>query len=729
MKGQRQLDTRLLITSMVLLVLFMLLALVAFLKGRKVGHDSVLISTDAVPGSIDAHALRAAISRSIGYAMLASMADNDPAVHTRALAVSAEANRAFRATLERYQTTIRINPGKDRQLVGKLQADWTEYQRQLARYLDEIAAKDRMASNDFFVRTVLPAYEQVIKSAEELLGYNHGNILVIARGIEDSIGALHWTAGVVVILAVICVAILVVNIITRRRQQRAIAESEQRLRLVLDNLFAYVAVLELDGTTLEVNRAALEVAGLSREKVIGTPFDRLPWWTNSAEEHAKVRRALQQAGAGRMERYDTEVLVADGRKVTVDFGCGPLRNADGKVILLVATGVDITARKELEQQFLRAQRMDAIGMLAGGLAHDLNNILAPMLMAASLLKTRLTAPADRRMVAMIEGGAQRGADIIRQLLTFGRGGVSVKGPVQVRHLIREMVHIMQETFPRNIEIDSMIPSELWPVEGDATQLHQVLLNLCVNARDAMPRGGRLVLKAENLTLDETNSHHHPQAALGSHVLLTTSDTGDGIPREIINRIFDPFFTTKPVGKGTGLGLSTVLGIVKSHGGLVTVDSEPGRGTTFRVYLPVTKTAAAPVALAQDELPRGQGETILLVDDEVAMRDATRAVLEMHNYRVLTASHGEEALALFVTHRGDIRLLVTDVDMPVMDGVELVRSVRVLDTDMKIIVMSGSAQNGKRDDLTALGIGEVLGKPCEAAVLLSRMQTELAAAPG
>jgi CheY-like chemotaxis protein len=373
--------------------------------------------------------------------------------------------------------------------------------------------------------------------------------------------------------------------------------------------------------------------------------------------------------------------------------------------------------------------MDAIGMLAGGLAHDLNNILAPMLMAASLLKTRMTSASDQKMIAMIEGGAQRGADIIRQLLTFSRGEVAARGPVQLRHLIREMVHIMNETFPRNIEVESFSPSELWPVEGDATQLHQVLLNLCVNARDAMPRGGKLTVTAENVTVDEASARPHPQVAPGAYVLLLTKDTGEGIPPEIINRIFDPFFTTKPVGKGTGLGLSTVLGIVKNHEGAVMVDSEPGRGTTFRIYFPRSASPVEAGPRAPDTLPRGEGETILLVDDETAMRDSTRAVLEHNNYRVLPAGHGEEALAMFVRHRSDVRLIVTDVDMPVMDGVELVRSIRVLNPDMHIVVMSGSAQVAKREELAALGVNEVLKKPYDPAILLGRIRAELGPVAG
>lgn len=729
MQTRRQVATRLIIASICLLGMFIALAAVAYWQGRTVERDSRLISLDAVPGSIDAHAVRGTISRSIGYAMLAGMTERETPVHERALEVSREADESFSRLVQSYRGTMQINPERDRQLMEGLTHDWQEYRQRHDRYLALVQTGDRSASNAYLAQDVLPAYEKVIAAAEELLSYNHNNIRTIAVGIEGSIATLRWTVIVVLALAVLCGAILVANIITRRRQQKAIEESEHRLRLVLDNLFAHVAVLELNGRVIEVNRASLDAAGLLREDVVGTLLPAAHWWSYSPEAQARLQRALHQAAAGENVRFDIEARITEGRMITVDFGCGPLRDANGRVILLVATAVDITARKELEQQFLRAQRMDAIGMLAGGLAHDLNNILAPMLMAAGLLKMRLTEPSDQRMVELIEGGAQRGAGIIRQLLTFSRGTEGARGLVQLRHLVKDMVHIVSETFPRNIELTSKAPPELWALTADATQLHQVLLNLCVNARDAMPRGGKLTLTAENLVVDEQNSHRHPQANAGRYVLLSVADTGDGIPAAIINRIFDPFFTTKPVGKGTGLGLSTVLGIVKSHGGLLTVESEPGRGTTFRIYLPAAEGAAtaAPEAVAS---VRGGGETILLVDDEPAMRDTSRHVLEQHNYRVLCASQGEEALQLYVDHRDAIRLLVTDVDMPVMSGYELIRTLRVLDPELRFLILSGSTSEGERPAGIQVVDADFLRKPCDPATLLAAIAGKLnPAAPG
>jgi signal transduction histidine kinase/ActR/RegA family two-component response regulator len=392
---------------------------------------------------------------------------------------------------------------------------------------------------------------------------------------------------------------------------------------------------------------------------------------------------------------------------------------------LVSLNLEGEERRVLQEQFLRVQRMEAIGTLASGLAHDLNNILAPMLMAAGLLKMKLTTPRDQKIVAMIESGAQRGTGIIRQLLTFGRGVEGARTSVQVRHLVKDITHIVQETFPRNIEFEYSAPATLWPVQADATQLHQVLLNLSVNARDAMPQGGRLSLAAENVRLEAGAPALAASAPPGPYVRLTVTDTGEGIPPAIINRIFDPFFTTKPVGKGTGLGLSSVLSIVKNHDGFLKVASEPGKGSTFDIYLPALDApASAADAAVADQLPRGAGELVLLVDDEPAMQDTTREMFELHGYRVVTAGNGEEAVKRFLELRGAVRLVVTDVEMPVMGGAELIRSLRVVEKGLQFVVLSGSLTEERLAELQELGIKRVLGKPCEAAQLLQTVHRAL-----
>ncbi len=516
------------------------------------------------------------------------------------------------------------------------------------------------------------------------------------------------------------------DITERKRAEDAQRRNAQQLRDILDGLFAFVGLLSLDGILLEVNRAALEAGGVKREEVIGTYFPQAYWWSNSPEAQMQLKDALARAVRGEFIRYDVAIRVAGGREMIVDFALSPLRDEGGKIIQLVATAVDITERIKLEKQFLRAQRMEAIGTLASGVAHDLNNILAPMLMGASLLKNKLTSEREQAILSIIENGAQRGAGIIRQLLTFSRGTEAARNSVQLRHLINDMVQLAQETFPRNVELERTVAADLWTVKADPTQLHQVLMNLCVNARDAMPDGGKLTLSAENVRLSEAQAKLNPQAKPGPYVVLTVGDTGEGIPKAIIERIFDPFFTTKPEGKGTGLGLSTVLAIAKNHGGFVTVYSEPGKGSVFKVYLPAAEAPETTVAADTTDMPRGNGELLLLVDDEPGLREATRLVLEENGYRVLTATNGEEGVREFLERRNEVRAIVTDMMMPVMDGVDMIRTIRLVNDRLPIVGMSGLDEIKRRDELAAMGVREVLVKPCKPMLLLQALRTEMRA---
>lgn len=516
------------------------------------------------------------------------------------------------------------------------------------------------------------------------------------------------------------------DITERKKAETAQRQNAQQLRAILDSLFAFVGLLSLDGILLEVNRAPLEVGGVKREEVIGKYFPQAYWWSHSPEVQRQLKDALARAARGEFIRYDVAIRGAGSRELIVDFALSPLREESGRISQLVATAVDITERKKLEQQFLRAQRMEAIGTLASGVAHDLNNILAPMLMGASLLKNKLTSEREQAILSIIENGAQRGAGIIRQLLTFSRGTEAARKSVQLRHLINDMVQLAQETFPRNLELERTVPADLWTVNADPTQLHQVLMNLCVNARDAMPDGGKLTLAAENVRLSEAQAKLNPQAKPGPYVVLTVRDTGEGIPQAIIERIFDPFFTTKPEGKGTGLGLSTVLAIAKNHGGFVTVYSEPGKGSVFKVYLPAAEAPGATVAADATDVPRGNGELVLLVDDEPGLREATRLVLEENDYRVLTATNGEEGVREFLARRDEVRAVVTDMMMPVMDGMDLIRAIRLVAERLPIVGMSGLDEIKRRDELAAMGVREVLVKPCEPRLLLQALHAGISA---
>jgi two-component system cell cycle sensor histidine kinase/response regulator CckA len=312
---------------------------------------------------------------------------------------------------------------------------------------------------------------------------------------------------------------------------------------------------------------------------------------------------------------------------------------------------------------------------------------------------------------------------VNQILTFARGAPVQKTVVQTRHLLTEIARIIQETFPKAITLDRAVPPDLWTVQGDPTQLHQVLMNLCVNARDAMPAGGTLTLAAENVVLDESFARVTLDAKPGPYVAWLVADTGTGIAPAVLDRMFDPFFTTKEVGKGTGLGLSTVLGIVRRHEGFVRVESQVGQGTQFRVYLPAAHAPVA-AAVAAAALPQGRGQLVLVVDDEAGIRSATRSILERNGYRVLTANDGAEALGLFTQRQREIAVVLTDLLMPRMGGVALAAALKRLDPRVKILGSSGSGREDDQAALQALGVESFLPKPYAADKLLQALQQVL-----
>ncbi len=403
----------------------------------------------------------------------------------------------------------------------------------------------------------------------------------------------------------------------------------------------------------------------------------------------------------------------------------PVRGSDGTYYGRVWTFHDITERKKLEAQFLRAQRMESIGTLASGVAHDLNNILTPIMMSAPVLRMNISEESRGNIIDTIEMSAARGAQIVKQVLTFSRGLEGEMLPLQVEAVVSEVEQMIRSTFPKDITVECVIEPHLWLVLGDATQLHQVLLNLCVNARDAMPNGGTLRLSAANLDIDASYASMLPESAPGQHVLLEMSDTGSGIPPEILERIFDPFFTTKGVGKGTGLGLSTVHGIIKSHGGFLKVASELGKGTTFKVYLPAARDQVAVAgAAASAPPPTGHGELVLVVDDEPAVINAAQTVLVANGYRVLLAADATEALVKFTEKSHDIAIVLTDIVMPVMDGVLFLRTLRQINPNIPVIASTGQSEQKQVAAMRSLGIESVLYKPYNAGTLLRTLHFAL-----
>jgi nitrogen-specific signal transduction histidine kinase len=398
-----------------------------------------------------------------------------------------------------------------------------------------------------------------------------------------------------------------------------------------------------------------------------------------------------------------------------------VRDDRGEPQSILVINTDVTERKKMEAQFLRAQRMESIGTLAGGIAHDLNNVLSPILMAVQMLRLKAQDEGVREWLDILQANAERGADMVRQVLSFARGVEGERVTLQPKHLVKDVVKILKETLPKSVSLGYEVPNDLWMVSADATQIHQVLMNLCVNARDAMPQGGELTLRAQNVTLDDAYARMHLEAKPGKYVMLTVADTGAGIPPEVVSRIFEPFFTTKETGKGTGLGLSTALTIVRSHGGFINVYSEPKKGTEFTVYLPAIEAARPEQAEKRGvELPAGHGELVLVVDDEEAIRQITKGTLETFGYRVLTAGDGTEAVALYAQNLDEVAVVITDMMMPFMDGPATIRAIRKMNPRVPIIAASGLAAGDKAAEAAAIGVHTFLPKPYTADKLLKAL---------
>ncbi len=422
---------------------------------------------------------------------------------------------------------------------------------------------------------------------------------------------------------------------------------------------------------------------------------------------------------------EAEILTAKGVRKSVRISAEAERSTDGAGTRVQGAFQDITERKHIEQQYLRAQRMESIGTLAGGIAHDLNNVLAPILLSIGLLYED-EHDADRlETLATIEASAKRGAAMVGRVLSFARGAEGRREQVRVPSLIQDVVTIVRNTFPKNITVEDHVDPDLWLLQADPTQLHQVLLNLCVNARDAMPDGGQITITATNIVIDQAYADRNIDAARGPYVVLSAEDTGTGIPKEILDKIYDPFFTTKDLGKGTGLGLATSLAIVTGHRGFMRVRSTPGVGTRFDVSLPADTTCATQASPVDPVIyPRGQGETVLVVDDEAGIRQIATRVLEAFGYRVLLAGDGAEATALYEQHQADIAVVLTDMMMPLMDGASTIQALVRLNPQVRIISASGLATDAKAAGAAAERVMAFLPKPYTAETLLGAIRAAL-----
>ena len=473
-----------------------------------------------------------------------------------------------------------------------------------------------------------------------------------------------------------------------RRTVEQLGEYRSRLALIIDSSDDAIIGKNLDGTMISWNKGAERIYGYTPEEVIGKHISLLA----PGDRPDEIPEILQKIARGEsVEHFESVRVTKDGRQLDVSISVSPLRDAKGEIIGASAIARDITAQKRAESQLHQSQKMEAIGRLAGGVAHDFNNILGIINASTEFLRDRLDPVAEpSRYVENITKTVERGSALTRQLLAFSRTPAIQPCILDLNERLKDISRLLRPLMGDDVEVLIVSRSPSAVVEADPGQLDQILVNLAVNARDAMPRGGKFILETRAEKFDEPFADQHQAMAAGKYVLLAVSDTGSGMDEATVSRIFEPFFTTKEMGKGTGLGLSTVYGIVKQSAGHILVYSEPGHGTTFKIYLPSAdhKIGLASKPEVETVAPKRQGTTILLVEDDETMRTLTRQLLEEHGYTVIEADDGKSALEWVQSHPGPIDLLLTDVVMRRMSGPELVERLSASHPDLKVVFMSG-----------------------------------------
>ncbi|MBD2388503.1 hybrid sensor histidine kinase/response regulator [Cylindrospermum sp. FACHB-282] len=549
-----------------------------------------------------------------------------------------------------------------------------------------------------------------IRGEELRICHHHGpidfpselNALAICHT-EGDLGKLRW---------------LFRDISQRKQIEQKLHEQAALLDITTDAIF----VKDLHDQILFWNKGAEQIYGWQKQEALGKIAGEILFQETSPQQVKALETVIEhgswQGELNKIKKNGDEIIIASRWILMLDAAGLP------KSILAVDT--DITEKKQLEAQLFRSQRLDSLGTLAGGIAHDFNNILTPIMTIAQLLPLKHPDldESSQQMLKMLQSNAKQGADLVRQILSFTRGSEAKRTIVQPWYLIEDIKQIVKRTFPKSIDIKTDIGANLGNIWGDSTQLHQVFMNLVVNARDALSDGGNLQISVTKLFIDENYTRSHIGAKVGDYVMITVADNGVGISPEIRDKIFDPFFTTKEIGKGTGLGLSTVMGIVKSHGGFVEVSSQVGVGSQFYVYLPSCEESADQVV---DEIPilTGQGELILVVDDEAAITQIIKTTLEIHNYKVLNAQNGIEALEAYNQYKDEIKLVLLDMMMPAMSGEITIRTLQIINPQVQIMAMSGLATAEALLQTTGISIQGFLAKPFAVSQLLNSVQEILA----
>ncbi len=520
---------------------------------------------------------------------------------------------------------------------------------------------------------------------------------------------INWPEETVSILKI--VGEIFINVMERTKTESKLAEQAS----LLDKTQDAIVVTNLEGKILFWNHGAEQICGWKKQDIIGKNIIHDICRSEAQSIPKDIMLILRDKGTWSGE---IQHATKNDQKITMESRWTLVQDKNGRASHIMIINTDITEKKRIEAQYLRAQRMESIGTLAGGIAHDLNNVLSPIVMAIPIFRRGIKDKQLETFLDLIESSTQRGVNLVKQVLAFSRGVSNDRQLIQTDSLLKEMSKIIAQTFPKSIDSQIHVTEDLKPVEGDPTQIHQIIMNLCVNARDAMPDGGRLQLSAENIDLTDDQSRQYPHTKPGLYVALKISDTGQGMPPKLLEKIFDPFFTTKEEGKGTGLGLFTVDNIVRKHKGFLTVTSEEGHGTQFTIYLPATDDSEINIEKPDTlSIPPGHGELLLVVDDESSIREITKSALITYGYRVITAKNGAESVDLLAKNKEPFDLIILDMGMPVMDGRQTMTALQKINPHIKVIACSGTKDNENIASSESSCVKAFLQKPISSEKML------------
>lgn len=512
-------------------------------------------------------------------------------------------------------------------------------------------------------------------------------------------------------------------ILASQKLEQELKEKEQqdkklrRQASLLDKARDAIMVIDLNNNISYWNESASRIYDLSKEEVTGREISEVISLANpEVLRNAKMCTLHRGEWSGELTHINKY-----GEKSIVESRWNFIKEFSDKSESILIIGTDITERKKLEKQFFHSQRIESIGILAGGIAHEINNILTPILVSARFIQNKLTDKTSKMMVDIIRDSVLRGSEIVKQILIFSRVEEGELTEINLINMINELNNVIKRTFPKNIRIELKIPKTIWKIKGNETQLQQVLLNICLNARDAMINGGTITFEALNSVIDNNFSLRNSINA-GKYVEIIISDTGTGIPENIIDKIFNPFFTTKEPGQGTGLGLSTSLSIIKKHNGLINVFSIPGKGTSFKIHLPVSSslTLAEP-GKSYSDIPKGEGELIQLIDDEKKILFTVREILEGYGYSVITSPDGSDAVQDYRENKDKIKVVIIDINMPVMNGNIALSEFHKINPDLPVIISTGLFVDSKETYVNNI---IYLSKPYTAEKLLETIAQAL-----